>query len=312
MSNNEELLPIFLLERLKNQYDGETIKKIINGYTENRFTTLRVNTLKSNMQNICAQLEEENIKYSKVKWSNDALIIENSSDTDDNLYIVNKIRNLKMYENGEIYLQSLSSMLPPIILNPIEKKDILDMAAAPGGKTTQIAALTRNESFITACEMNKLRAERLRFNIEKQGATSVSIMQTDARNLDDFFAFDQILLDAPCSGSGTINLNDAKKILFTESYSDKLEKTQLALLRKAIKLLKKGGEIVYSTCSVLYRENENIIEKVLKEEKNIEIEPIKLEGIEDIPKLPCNINGALLVAPNKAYEGFFVIKLRKI
>ena len=90
-------------------------------------------------------------------------------------------------------------MLPPIILEPKENTDILDMAAAPGGKTTQLAALTQNKAHITACEMNKIRCERLKYNIEKQGATSVYIMQEDSRKINDFFSFDQILLDAPCS-----------------------------------------------------------------------------------------------------------------
>ena len=90
-------------------------------------------------------------------------------------------------------------MLPPIILEPKENIDILDMAAAPGGKTTQIAMITNNNSNITACEMNSIRLEKLKYNVEKQGATSVYIMQTDSRKINDFFKFDSILLDAPCS-----------------------------------------------------------------------------------------------------------------
>ena len=115
---------------------------------------------------------------------------------------------MDIYKNGKIYLQSLSSMLPPIVLNPMPKNDILDMTAAPGGKTTQIAALSNNEANITACEINKIRAERLRYNLDKQGASSVFVMLEDARNIDNFFSFDQILLDSPCSGSGTININE--------------------------------------------------------------------------------------------------------
>ena len=105
-------------------------------------------------------------------------------------------------------MQSLSSMLPPIILNPKEKENILDMAAAPGSKTTQIASITNNNSYITACEINNIRAERLKYNIEKQGVNCAFVMVKDARKLDDFFSFDKILLDAPCSGSGTISLKN--------------------------------------------------------------------------------------------------------
>ena len=103
---------------------------------------------------------------------------------------------LDIYKDGKIYLQSLSSMLPPIILEPQEGKDILDMAAAPGGKTTQMAALSNNKAHITACEMNNIRIEKLKYNVEKQGATCVYVMQKDSRQIDDFFSFDQILLDS--------------------------------------------------------------------------------------------------------------------
>lgn len=182
------------------------------------------------------------------------------------------------------------------------------MTAAPGGKTTQIAALTNNKAHITACEVNPIRIEKLKYNVEKQGAKSVYIMQKDSRKIDDFFSFDQILLDAPCSGSGTINLNDEIKI--SDSYIEKLSKTQFNLLDKAVRILKKGEEMVYSTCSILRKENEDNIEKILKK-YNLKIVPIMFDGIEEIPRLESRIYGTLLVAPNELYEGFFVAKLRK-
>ena len=216
-----------------------------------------------------------------------------------------------MYKNGEIYLQSLSSMLPPIILNPQEKTDILDMAAAPGGKTTQIAALTNNKAHITACEMNKIRAEKLKYNIQKQGATSVYIMETDSRRISDFFSFDQILLDSPCSGSGTLNAEDSNiEKYFTKKLIDKCTKTQFELLKKAIKVLKPGKDMVYSTCSILSCENEEIVNRVLN--SGCEIVPIEFEGMEEIPQLPNKIKGTICVKPNELYEGFFVAKIRKI
>lgn len=299
----EDKIPQYLLEKINLQYGDKYTNSIIDGYKANRKVTLRVNTIKNSIENICKELEKNGIKYSIVPWSNEAIIIENKEEAD--------IENLEIYKNGEIYLQSLSSMLPPIILNPQAGEDILDMAAAPGGKTTQIAALTLNKSCITACEMNALRAERLKYNIQKQGASSVNVMVTDARKLNNFFSFDKILLDAPCSGSGTINLNSDKEVIFTQKFEEKLEKTQIALLKKAVEVLKKGQEMVYSTCSILLKENENIIQKIL-DCNSIEIIPIDFNGIENIPQLPCKIKGALCVCPNELYEGFFVIKLRKI
>lgn len=187
----EKQLPEFLIEMLNKQYGEKLIEKIIEGYSTKRPVTFRVNTLKVNLTEIENTLKELEIEFEKVPWSKEAFILKNVSEKD--------IENMEIYTNGKIYLQSLSSMLPPIILNPKEGYDILDMAAAPGGKTTQLAALTQNKAHITACEMNTIRLERLKYNIEKQGANSVYTMQTDSRRIDDFFSFDQILLDAPCS-----------------------------------------------------------------------------------------------------------------
>ena len=293
----------FLEEKLEKQYVKKIKKEIIKGYQEKIKTTLRINTIKSNIEEIKNELEKEKIEYETVKWSKEALIIKNADEK--------TIQEMEIYKNGKIYLQSLSSMLPPIILEPKEGTDILDMAAAPGGKTTQIAALTHNKAHITACEKNKIRAERLKYNVDKQGATCVFIMPKDSRFIDDFFSFDQILLDAPCSGSGTLDYNDANvEKYFTEQLIERSSKTQKTLLSKAIKLLKPGHEMVYSTCSILDCENEDVVASVIKN-GNIEIVPINFEGMEELPILPTKISGTLCVKPTELYEGFFVAKIRK-
>lgn len=300
----EKKLPNFLVEMLQKQYKNEIVKKIIEGYSTKRKVTFRANTIKTTSEIVGQVLENQQIEFERIPWSKEAFIINNVNEK--------KIEEMKIYQNGEIYLQSLSSMLPPIILNPAEGADILDMAAAPGGKTTQMAAISQNKANITACEMNEIRAERLKYNVEKQGATSVYIMKKDARKLDDFFSFDQILLDSPCSGSGTIDVeNKNLGKYFTEKLLYKCTRSQLELLRKAIKILKPGKEMVYSTCSILKEENEEIIHKILKE-TNTEIIPIKFEGMEELPLLPTIIEGTVCVCPNEYYEGFYIAKIRKI
>ena len=294
----------FLEEKLEKQYGTKITKEIIEGYQTKRKTTLRINTIKSNIEEIKNELEKEKIEYETVKWSKEALIIKNADEK--------TIQEMKIYKNGKIYLQSLSSMLPPIILEPKEGTDILDMAAAPGGKTTQIAAITNNKAHITACEKNKIRAERLKYNVDKQGATCVFIMPKDSRFIDDFFSFDQILLDAPCSGSGTLDYNDANiEKYFTEQLIERSSKTQKTLLSKAIKLLKPRHEMVYSTCSILDCENEDVVASVIKN-GNIEIVPINFEGMEELPILPTKISGTLCVKPTELYEGFFVAKIKRL
>lgn len=300
MINN---IPNFLYERLLKQYGEKLTESILNGFSVKRYVTLRVNTLKSNTDKIKGFLSSSNIKYKEVEWSREALILEEIDETE--------IRKLSIYENGEIYLQSLSSMLPAIVLDPKPDENILDMAAAPGGKTTQMASLSQNKALITACEKNKIRAERLKYNIEKQGASRVNVLIEDARNLDSYFSFDKILLDAPCSGSGTININNEKlENIFTEELINRSVKTQYELLKKAISILKSGHEMVYSTCSILEEENENNIEKILKN-NNIEIVPIDENLFKEANLLPTKLKGTIIVAPNELYEGFFIAKLRK-
>lgn len=300
MQNN---IPEFLQEILINEYGEDITNQIIYGYSANRPTTFRVNTLKVEEKQIEDKLNELEIEFKRVPWNETAFIIEKVKQ--------NEIKELDIYKNGEIYLQSLSSMLPPIVVAPKEGENILDMAAAPGGKTTQMANLSNNKAMITACEKNKIRAERLKYNLEKQGASRVTVMLKDARRLDDFFSFDKILLDAPCSGSGTINLNETSiEKFFTRELVDRSIKTQKELLKKAVKILKINGELIYSTCSILKEENEKAVEEIL-DLGNLEIVPIDEGYFKDIPLLPVNIKGTICVCPSDLYEGFFVAKLRK-
>jgi len=299
----KQQLPDFFVKKLEQQYGNELCEKIKESFEKSRFTTFRVNTLKSNNEEIEKALKDNSIEFEKASISDNAYIVKNANEA--------KIQELEAFKEGKIYLQSLSSMLPPIILEPKENSDILDMAAAPGGKTTQMAAISNNKSHITACERNAIRAEKLKYNIEKQGASCVFCMVKDSREIDDFFSFDQILLDAPCSGSGTLDLQNEKlNKYFTETLIEKSVKTQKQLLNKAIKILKKGSEMVYSTCSILQEENEEVIQSFLKTGK-VEIVPIEIEKLGNLPVLPTSIKGTLCLMPNEYFEGFFVAKLKK-
>ena len=298
-----EGVPAYLAELLTNQYGEETAQRIAEGFQAQRAVTLRANRLKADVKTVQEKLEAAGIKTQRVSWSEDALIVENAREE--------ALTALDLYENGEIYLQSLSSMIPPLLLGAKENENILDMAAAPGGKTTQIAALTGNRAMITACEMNKIRADRLRYNVERQGATRVTVMNIDSRNLDDLFSFDRILLDAPCSGSGTVQLgNPRSKGQFNAVNLGKTTKAQSALLDKALRLLRKGGEMIYSTCSVLAQENEDIVRRALKK-GNCEIVPLDLAAFDSVPQLPVTIPGTLCVMPDSLHEGFYVAKIRR-
>ena len=288
-------IPQFLKEKIEKEYGLEILNKIETGLIEEKPVTLRVNTIKSNAEKVKIELEKNNIEYEIVEWNKLAFIIKNVKEEE--------IRKLDIYNNGEIYLQSLSSMIPAIIIDPKERENILDMTAAPGGKTSQMAAIANNKVFLTACEKNKIRLDRLQYNMQKQGVKNINIMQEDSRKLSNYFSFDKILLDAPCSGSGTENVFNSN---FTEELIKRSCKTQEELLTKALSILKHGGEMVYSTCSILKEENEEILNKVLKKFK-AQIVPIQIP--KEIPILPTSIDGVVTICPTKLYEGFFVAKI---
>ncbi|MBE5798369.1 MAG: RsmB/NOP family class I SAM-dependent RNA methyltransferase [Clostridiales bacterium] len=298
-----EGVPAYLKELLIAQYGGETAEKIAEGYAAQRAVTLRANPLKTNAQAVCEALAAQGIETEPVSWYADAMIVKNARE--------DALTALEMYARGEIYLQSLSSMIPPLLLGAKPGENVLDMAAAPGGKTTQIAAMTGNQAMITACEMNKIRADRLKYNVARQGATRVTVMNIDSRNMDDLFSFDRILLDAPCSGSGTVQLGNARsKGQFSKEFLARTTKQQAALLEKALRLLRPGCEMIYSTCSVLAKENEDIVTRVLRK-ANAEVVPLELAAFASVPQLPVSIPGTLCVCPDALHEGFFVAKIRR-
>ncbi len=292
-------LSLELIEQLKLEYDINKVEEIIQGYNVKRYESFRINLLKANPTDILKILDDHQIDYIESSIYHYAYLTTSA----------NLIRNLDIYKDGLIYFQSLSSMLPPLYLNLKDNSDLLDMAAAPGSKTSFISMLNPKIN-ITACEIDKIRFERLKYNMDKLGVKNVNYLNQDATKLDDYFRFDEILLDAPCSGSGTINIFDN-----TSKFSMKLVKNsailQKKLLIKALTILKKNQEMIYSTCSILKEENEEVLSSV---KKIINFEIIKLDTSKFINDelLPSNIDGVITIKPNEKYEGFFIAKLKKL
>ena len=298
-----ENIPSFLIDKLNREYGEELSKEISEGYCTERISSFRINTLKTSLEEVKEVLNSNNILDYEVDINREIISIIIKKDIEE------KVRKLDIYLDGKIYFQSLSSMLPPLFLEVNEGEDVLDMCAAPGGKTTEIAALINNKANITAIEFNKQRYEKLRHNIEMQGA-KCSILQKDSRRLDDFLRFDKILLDAPCSGSGTLS-DKENNSNYTQDLINKCKRLQEELLKKACKLIKKNQLIVYSTCSILKEENEEIVNKILSQFKDIYVEEIDIKEDDKLKLLPSNIPGTITVMPNKYYEGFYIAKLRK-
>ncbi len=275
-----------------------------------RNTTLRVNTLKYNIQYLMIQLKKNNIKFERVQWYNNALLLKNISEKD--------IQKLEIYINGYIYLQSLSSMIPPLVLSPKSGDKVLDLTAAPGSKTTQLANLMDNNGEIIANELDKIRYERLKYNVEKQGATIVKMINSRGEKLGEKYPeyFDKVLLDVPCSGEGRFLINNPKTYRdWSIKKVNNLVKLQKKLLISACKALKKNGVMVYSTCTINKYENEFILDWATKNLplKIVDINLIIKDSIKgDNEKLDRAIDKAIKILPSKSMEGFFVAKLKKV
>ena len=316
-------LPEKFIERLYENYTPLTVDKILSGMSGERNTTLRVNTLKSNVQAVMNDLKENNIKFERVQWYKDALVLKNASEK--------QVQKLELYENGSIYLQSLSSMVPPLVLGPKTNEKVIDLTAAPGSKTTQMAALMENKGYILANELDEIRCERLKYNVEKQGATIVEVNNGRGESVGKQYEeyFDKVLLDAPCSGEGRFLANDVKTY---RSWSEKtvreLSKLQKKLFKSAYQALKPGGEMVYSTCTLNKEENEEILLWAIQELgiklllieiniKNAETANLQHLDIDSSKKVGTTskleeVKKAIRILPSKETEGFFVAKIKKV
>ncbi len=294
-------LPDKFMEELYENYSPIEVDNILIGMNQDRYTTLRVNTLKYDIHSLMNYFKEKNIKFERVPWYKDALIIKNAKEKD--------IQKLDIYEKGYIYLQSLSSMVPPIVLNPKPSESVLDVAAAPGSKTTQLAAIMENKGKILANELDKIRFERLKYNIDSQGATIVETINKRGEVLGTIYEgqFDKVLLDTPCSGEGRFIATSAATYRnWTEKTVKDLVKLQKKLIQSAAKALKQGGELVYSTCTINKHENEEIVEYAINE-LGLKLINIDLE-IKDAIRIK---EKAIKILPSKTMEGFFIAKFVK-
>lgn len=285
----------FLCDIINNDYSTDAVK-IFDGMTPKK-TSFRVNTA------LCDNAEVKNfLDYNKIKYHNpefymDAFIL-------DTPY---SIHETNLFKEGKIYLQNPSSMLPAIILEPKDNTDIIDMAAAPGGKTLLLSNLAP-KSHITACEKDKIRSEKLKYNLNMQGAKNCFVMNIDSTKIEDYYKFDSVLLDSPCSGVGTIDIENKKSYEYlSQKLINNLTLLQKKLLDKAITICKKNGTIIYSTCSLLKRENEDIVNHFIKSGR------VKTQKINifDVPVLSEN-NNMITVMPTDEYQGFFIAKLIKL
>lgn len=303
-------LPPEFIENLSAQYQPKIYEQILSGFMVDRPATLRVNRIKTDTRWVMELFRAQNIKHQRVNWYEDALIIRNKREKE--------LEKHQLFQEGQIYLQSLSSMVPPLVLDPKPGMKILDLTAAPGSKSTQLAALMNNEGYILANELNQIRAERLKFNIERQGASIVEVRVGNGKRPEPHWNqfFDAVLLDAPCSGVGLFVMSNPRTYRgWSLRTVNRLAKEQRKLIEVAFNALKPGGILVYSTCTLMREENEaNIAWTLEKFGSQVLLEKINLimaNAVTKTVRFENQSNTALIIIPTELYEGFFVAKLRK-
>jgi len=206
-------------------------------------------------------------------------------------------------------------------LNPNPSDTVLDMAAAPGGKTSFIAQLMRNQGLIVAVESSRDRTKSLMSNLSRLGVANTVILRQRVEKLVNVFfeRFDRVLLDAPCSGEGLLPLDPARRTKTSPEDLLRFFETQLVLIDAAYKMVRPGGLLVYSTCSIAPEENEFVVEYLLENYDDVKVEnvsgsyPVE-EGLTEYRKyiLPEELRHCIRFYPHKSgTEGFFVCKLRR-
>lgn len=308
-------LPEPFINRLRLCCSLESYNAVLKSFSIPKPTTLRINTLKISQTQFLLEIQKAAVELESVESIPGAFILKNPS--------LRQFSELAVYKNGWCYVQSLSSMLPPLVLAPQHNEKILDIAAAPGSKTSQIAALMENSGSILANDSSHIRIYKLKANLERLGVTNTQIRhgvgQTLWQDYPDYF--DKALVDVPCSMEGRFDTTDPKSFTFWSlNKVRELSHLQRFLIRSAFGALKPNGILVYSTCTLSPEENEDVINWLLKKEQGkVSVEAIDLPGIPTVPGMQKwkatsydeSLTNTIRIYPTELYEGFFVAKLRK-
>lgn len=274
--------------------------------------SVRLNPLVGDAAATLYAMKDQGWTGTAVGWCKNGYTIETGFET---------LRDSSLVTEGKIYIQNQSSWLPVVALNPQPGEAILDLCAAPGGKTSHIAALMQGSGRLVANDNSRPRLAKLRRNLERLGA-SAEYTLTDATRYSRYFneTFDKILLDAPCSGEGLIDLHTPKTLdSWSVAHIRRLATLQKRLIEQAWRLLAPDGRLVYSTCTMAPEENEAVIDWLLRRHDDAKVNPLpfKVEG-QITPVTTWNesrynsqVNRCCRIAPSGGSEAFFVCILEK-
>lgn len=308
-----EALPEAFIERFRAIYPEQS-EALLETFDRPKPASFRINPLKTDIQSALQRLADEGIEAQPVPWYPYAF----TAKPEDR----KKLTRSPLFISGEIYIQSLSSMLAPLLLDAQPGETVLDLTAAPGGKSLMIAAQMRNSGWLSVVEPGRDRFFRLKANLERGGVTIGHYYMTDGRGVGRKCPemFDRVLLDAPCSTEAKFRRLDPESFAYwSERKIREMAKLQQRLMAAAMQSLKPGGTLVYATCSFAPEENEAIIDKTLARFAQMHVEPIHLPIANQTRGLTAwrkkrydvRVADAVRILPTDTMEGFFLCKMVK-
>jgi 16S rRNA (cytosine967-C5)-methyltransferase len=290
--------PAWMVKRYVERFGREETEKLLNANNDKPYLTLRVNAIKTDIPTFQSLLEKVNLKYRPGKFLEEFVQLQN----------LTNITAWEYYQKGYFNIQDESAGLAVRLLDVHPGMNVLDMCAAPGGKTAYLGSLMKNTGNITAIDRYEGRLKLVQKNNDRLGLTIVSTIESDALEFEAE-PFDRVLADVPCSGTGT--LSKKPDIKWKKDIFDlrKLAEMQLKLLSKASTLVKQGGVVVYSTCSIEPEENYEIVKKFLESHPNFKFESAKGKVSDNL----VDENGCVQTFPHKnLMDGAFAAKLIRI
>lgn len=281
-------MPKWIVEELMKSNDEKEVEQICKNSNIKPKVTIRVNTLKINKQELIERLKEKNTECKETAEKlDDFLILEK----------VKNIENVEEFKQGYFTIQDISAGQTAKILNPQPGELVLDACSAPGGKTTYMAELMKNKGKIEAWDIHEHRTKLVEKNAQRLGIDIIETKVKDASLYDESLKekFNKILLDVPCLGIGVIKRKPDIKWQRKPEDIEKITEIQKKILNNCSKYLKKDGAMVYSTCSILKEENQDVVDEFLKENSGFYIESNEVHNI----------------LPNQEKDGFFICKIYK-
>lgn len=298
--SKETSMPEWLVKCLNDSYGIKKAEEICKFSNIKPKVTIRVNQLRTTKKEVKTLLEERSIEWEEA-WLKDFLYIKD----------VKNIINLDLYQKGYFTIQDESAALASLILSPKEGENILDCCSAPGGKTTYLAEQMKDRGMINAWDLYSNRLQLVEQNAKRLGIHIIHTQEKDASKLDEEEKeqYDRVLLDVPCLGLGVIRRKPDIKWKRKPEDIKEIQKIQMDILHTCSQYVKIGGYLVYSTCSILPEENENIIMEFLKEETFELLDP--KENLNEEKKESITEEKWIHFYPNESQDGFFICYLKR-